>query len=171
MTLQTHHNTSCSKLILFLSAVLHYNRCFPTVSWSGTMIKEIENLWSSRCGTTRSAVSLQCWVAGSIPSLAQWVRDLALPQLWHRWKLLLGSPAWELHMLWGDWKEKKRKEGRKEGKGREGESPSLGTPYAAGWLKRKKKKKEGRNERTNERTKEGRKRKGEQISNNFQEGI
>ena len=30
-------------------------------------------------------------VSGLIPSLAQWVRDPALPQLWCRWQTQLGS--------------------------------------------------------------------------------
>ena len=40
------------------------------------------------------------WTAGTIPGSAQWVRDLALPQLWHGSQLWLTSdpcPA-ELHM-------------------------------------------------------------------------
>ena len=40
-------------------------------------------MWSSRCGSMKLAVSLPCCVTGSIPSLALWVKDLALPQLWH----------------------------------------------------------------------------------------
>ena len=35
-----------------------------------------------------SAVSLECWDTGSIPSLAQWVKDLALPQLTY----VMGQP-------------------------------------------------------------------------------
>ena len=33
------------------------------------------DLWSSCCGATGSAVSLELWDAGSIPNLAQWVKD------------------------------------------------------------------------------------------------
>ena len=37
--------------------------------------------WHSCCGATGSAVSLGLWDAGSIPGLAQWVKDLVLLQL------------------------------------------------------------------------------------------
>ena len=35
---------------------------------------------SSHCGPIGWALSLECWDAASVPSLAQWVKDLALPQ-------------------------------------------------------------------------------------------
>lgn len=43
------------------------------------------------CGATGSAVSLEHWNAGSIPSLAQCVKDLALSELLCRLQLWLGS--------------------------------------------------------------------------------
>ena len=50
-------------------------------------------------------------VAGSIPSLAQWVKDLALLWLWHR--LVATDPiihlAWNLHMLKVQPSKKKKK--------------------------------------------------------------
>ena len=51
-------------------------------------------IWSSPCGTVGSVASLQCWDTMSIPGPAQWVRDPALPQLWHRSQLWLTSDPW-----------------------------------------------------------------------------
>ena len=39
-------------------------------------------------------VSWECWDAGLIPSPAQWVKDLAMPQLWLRSQLQLESDPW-----------------------------------------------------------------------------
>ena len=47
---------------------------------------------SSLCGSLGSEVSWEQWDTGSIPGLAQWVKDLVLLQL--RSKLPLGSDPW-----------------------------------------------------------------------------
>ena len=51
-----------------------------------------------------------CGGAGSIPRLVQWVKDLALLQLWHRLQLWLGFSPWpeNFQMLWR-WPKKKKK--------------------------------------------------------------
>ena len=49
---------------------------------------------SSRCGKQVKAKCCLCGGVGSIPSLAQWVRDLVLPQLWHRLQLQVGFNPW-----------------------------------------------------------------------------
>ena len=43
-----------------------------------------------------------CGSKGSIPRPAQWVMDLALPQLWHKSQLQLRFDPWRrnFHMLW-----------------------------------------------------------------------
>ena len=51
----------------------------------------------SYCGTMISAVTLEHWDAGFIPSLTQWVKGPALPQLWPRWQLWLRSDPWDVH--------------------------------------------------------------------------
>ena len=54
--------------------------------------------------------SLQHWDAGSIPVLAQLVKDLVWPQpLQWRLQLQLGANPWELHLLQGSPKKKSTK--------------------------------------------------------------
>ena len=58
--------------------------------------------WSSCFGPVGSVASLERWDTGLIPSPAQWVKDLVLPQLQHRSQLAqIWSLAEELQMLWG----------------------------------------------------------------------
>ena len=49
---------------------------------------------SSHCSTVELVLSLEQWDVGSIPGPAQWIKDLALPQLWCRSQLWLGSDPW-----------------------------------------------------------------------------
>jgi len=58
---------------------------------------------------TGLVVSLELWDTASIPSLTQWVKDPALPQLRHRSKLQLGSDPWPR----GDKKRKKKNHKKK----------------------------------------------------------
>ena len=51
------------------------------------MLFEGWSLRCSRCGVMGSAASLELWDTGSIPSRAQWVKDLSLLQLWCRSQL------------------------------------------------------------------------------------
>ena len=46
------------------------------------------------CGATGLAGSLELWDAGSIPSLAQWVKGFSFAQLQRRSKLWLISDPW-----------------------------------------------------------------------------
>ena len=50
-------------------------------------------------GAEGSVVSLQCQDVGSIPSLVQWIKALALLQLWHRLQLWLGSDPWSRNSI------------------------------------------------------------------------
>ena len=43
------------------------------------MLLEKWHQWSSRCGSVVNELTRNHEVAGSIPGLAQWVKDLALP--------------------------------------------------------------------------------------------
>ena len=52
-------------------------------------------LWCSRLRIQHCLCS--SW--SSIPGLGQWVKDLALPQLWHRSQLWFGFDSWGFHML------------------------------------------------------------------------
>ena len=58
------------------------------------------------CGAVGWAASWEYWNTGSIPSPAQWVKDLALPQLWLELQLQLGSDPWPQNSIWGSKKEK-----------------------------------------------------------------
>ena len=51
-------------------------------------------LRSSCTGEMGLAASWDHWVTDSIPGLAQWVKDLALPQLWLRLRQTLGTDPW-----------------------------------------------------------------------------
>ena len=53
--------------------------------------------------------SWECWGTGSIPSLVQWVKDLALPQLWLRSQLWLGSDPWPRNSICHKVAKKRRK--------------------------------------------------------------
>ena len=61
------------------------------------------------------------WIILGCRNKVQWVRDLTLPQLWHRSQLQLGFdpwPGWELPHAMGVAKKKKKKE-EKQIKGEE----------------------------------------------------
>ena len=48
----------------------------------------------------RLAESLQGWDTGSILGPAQWLKDLALLQLWHKLQLWLESDPWSRNSIW-----------------------------------------------------------------------
>ena len=60
-----------------------------------------------------SEASLQHWGKGSIPGLAQWVKDLVLAQLWHRLQLWLGSDPWPGNFICHGAAKKDKKKGNK----------------------------------------------------------
>ena len=49
---------------------------------------------SFRCGAMGLAASWELWNTGSIPSLAWWVKDPVLLQLWLRLEMKLGCDPW-----------------------------------------------------------------------------
>ena len=73
---------------------------------------------STCCGATGSAASWGLWDSGSIPGPAQWVKDLALPQL------QLSSQL-SSDLIPGRGAVKKKKKKKKKGKGKEGDKPFL----------------------------------------------
>lgn len=68
--------------------------CVGFLSTVGKITFSRCTFWSSCCGTMGSAVSLQCWDAGSILCWHSGLKDPALLQLQHRLQLWLGSDSW-----------------------------------------------------------------------------
>ena len=90
-------------------------------------IRKIDNHtreWgSSHCGATGSApmtpglgASWECWDTGSIPSLAQWVKDLAFLQLQLKSQLWLRPDFWPRNFLRHRVSKKRRKKKKPGGK-------------------------------------------------------
>ena len=118
---------------------------------------EILYFWSSHCGIMGSAASWKLWDTGSIPGLAQWVKDPILMQLQLRLRLWLISDPWPGSSIChgaakNEEREKKKGRKRKEIKRKERKKE-----------KREKGKKEGREER--KERKEERKEKGRKERN------
>ena len=65
--------------------------------------------WSFCSGAMGSEASWERWDSGSIPTLAQWVKDLVLSQLQLRSQLQLGSDPWPRHSICPGEGEKKKK--------------------------------------------------------------
>ena len=59
---------------------------------------------------------MELWDTGSIPGLAQWVKDTALLQLHHGSKMWLEFDPWPRNAIcpWGGQKKKKKREREKE---------------------------------------------------------
>ena len=55
-----------------------------------------------------SAASWECWDAGLIPDLAQWVKDVVWLQVWLRSQLQLRSDPWPGNTPQGGQKKKKK---------------------------------------------------------------
>ena len=53
--------------------------------------------------------ALECWDIGSVPGLAQWVKDLVLPQLQQRSQLQLESDPWPRNSTCCEVAQKKKK--------------------------------------------------------------
>ena len=78
------------------------------------MMSKVE-IRSSHSGTMGLVASLEPWDAGWIPGGAQWVKDLALPQLQHRSQLQLRSDPWSGNsMCLGAAKKEKKKQKLKQ---------------------------------------------------------
>ena len=60
--------------------------------------RQTNKKWSSRCGSTVMNPTSTCEDEGSIPGLAQWVKDLVWPWLWYRpaAAVLIAPLAWQL---------------------------------------------------------------------------
>ena len=74
--------------------------------------------WSSCCGATGLAASLEQWDSGSVPGPAQCVKDPLLPQLWHScrsqlWLSSVSGPG-TLYAEGQPKKKKKKKEKKKK---------------------------------------------------------
>ena len=127
---KTHHQPERGQQIPRRGKINRLSRSFPGHKKSHESIKSkgaeqlsikkptvpqgyISKVWtrSSCCGTTGLAVSLERWGTGSIPSPAQWFKDLALPQLRRRSQLPAGSDPWpgNSRCHWVTKKEKKKK--------------------------------------------------------------
>ena len=65
--------------------------------------------WSSCRGAMVSTVSLEHWISGSIPGLAQWVKEPVLLQLWLSLWLWLGTDPRSGNSICCRWPKKKKK--------------------------------------------------------------